>query len=112
MGEVFNENALIYREGKTVGDILAVAGVNSKADEDNAFVLRADGGVVSAREQSSMFSLFGGFESTELMPGDTVVVPTKLDRETGWTKFVVGLKDWTQILYQLGLGAAAWKTLK
>ncbi len=112
VGEVFNENALIYRDGKTVGDILAVAGVNNKADEDNAFVLRADGGVVSAREQSSMFSLFGGFESTELMPGDTVVVPTKLDRETGWTKFVVELKDWTQILYQLGLGAAAWKTLK
>ncbi len=112
VGEVFNENALVYREGKTVEDILAVAGVNSQADQDNAFVLRADGGVISARDQGSMFRLFSGFESTELMPGDTVVVPAKLDRETSWTKFVVGLKDWTQILYQLGLGAAAWKTLK
>ncbi len=112
VGEVFNENALIYREGKTVEDLLAVAGLNSQADQDNAFVMRADGGVTSARDQGRMFNLFGGFESTELMPGDTVVVPAKLDRETSWTKFVLGLKDWTQILYQLGLGAAAWKTLK
>jgi hypothetical protein len=34
-----------------------------------------------------------------------------MDRESSFTKFVTGLKDWTQILYQLGLGAAAWKTL-
>jgi hypothetical protein len=47
-----------------------------------------------------------------MMPGDTVVVPAKLDRRTNWTKFVTGLKDWTQVLYQLGLGVAAWEVLK
>ena len=111
VGEVYNENAIIYRSGRTVGDVLRTAGASDNAELSNAFVLRADGSVRAARDNSSLFKL-GGFEDTELMPGDTVVVPAKLDRRTGWTKFVTGLKDWTQILYQMGLGAAAWKTLR
>jgi protein involved in polysaccharide export with SLBB domain len=110
VGEVFNENAIIYRPGKTVGDVLKSAGVNENAEIDNAFVLRADGSVKAARDQNSLFTM-NNFDDIELMPGDTVIVPAKLDLETGWTKFVTGLKDWTQILYQVGLGAAAWKTL-
>ncbi len=56
-------------------------------------------------------ALSSGFGNLELMPGDAVVVPEKLDRKTAWTNFMVGLKDWTQILYQMGLGIAAWKTI-
>ena len=40
-----------------------------------------------------------------------MVVPERVDRETGYTAFMRGLKDWTQIIYQLGLGAAAVKVL-
>lgn len=111
VGEVFNENAIIYRPGRTVGDVLKTAGVSEDAELDNAFVLRADGSVKAARDHNGLFRM-SSFDSLELMPGDTVVVPAKLDRQTGWTKFVTGLKDWTQILYQMGLGAAAWNTLK
>ncbi|MBU1223582.1 MAG: SLBB domain-containing protein [Gammaproteobacteria bacterium] len=110
VGEVYNENAIIYRPGRTVGDVLATAGLSDNSEPGNAFVLRADGSVKAARSNDSLFRL-GGFEDIELMPGDTVVVPAKLDRRTGWTKFVAGLKDWTQILYQFGLGVAAWKNL-
>jgi hypothetical protein len=42
-----------------------------------------------------------------LMPGDTVVVPPKLDRESKYSVFVRGVKDWTQIIANLGLGVAA-----
>lgn len=111
VGEVYNENAIIYRPGRTVGDVLKAAGVNEAADSSNAFVLRADGSVLAAQESNSLFRM-GSFEDAELMPGDTVIVPTKVDRVSGWTKFVVGLKDWSQILYQLGLGVAAWNTIK
>ena len=45
------------------------------------------------------------------MPGDTVVVPEKLTQESQYSLFMRGLKDWTQVLYQLGLGAAAVRTL-
>ncbi|OJW57129.1 MAG: sugar transporter [Thiobacillus sp. 65-1059] len=111
VGEVYNENAIIYRPGRTVGDVLKSAGMSEDAEPGNAFVLRADGSVKSARDSKSLFRM-SSFDDIELMPGDTVVVPAKLDRQNGWTKFVTGLKDWTQVLYQLGLGAAAWKTLK
>jgi protein involved in polysaccharide export with SLBB domain len=111
VGEVYNENAIIYRSGRTVGDVLEVAGATNNAELGYAFVLRADGSVMTARDNKSLFSL-RGFEDIELMPGDTVVIPAKLDRRTTWTKFVTGLKDWTQVLYQLGLGVAAWDTLR
>jgi hypothetical protein len=42
------------------------------------------------------------------MPGDTIVVPEDYER----TSFVKNLKDWTQILYQFGLGVAAIKVLR
>ena len=111
VGEVYNENAIIYRPGRTVGEVLKAVGVSEDAELDNAFVLRADGSVKAARDHKGLFRM-SSFDDIELMPGDTVVVPTKLDRETGWTKLVTGLKDWTQILYQMGLGAAAWNTLR
>ncbi len=111
VGEVYNENAIIYRSGRTVGDVLQAAGVSDNAELRYAFVLRADGSVKAARDNRSLFRL-GGFEDIQMMPGDTVVVPAKLDRRTNWTKFVTGLKDWTQVLYQLGLGVAAWQVLK
>jgi hypothetical protein len=46
------------------------------------------------------------------MPGDTIVVPDRVPRETGYAGFMRGLKDWTQVFSQLGLGAAAIRTLQ
>jgi hypothetical protein len=40
------------------------------------------------------------------------VVPSQLDYETWGHAFVRNLKDWSQILSQFGLGAAAIKTLR
>jgi len=113
VGAVNNDNALIWKPGRTVDEVLALAGLTEAADMDNAFVLRADGTVLSRRQKGDwLFSLSSGFEGMELMPGDAVVIPEKLDRKTGWTNFMVGLKDWTQILYQMGIGVAAWKTIQ
>ena len=78
------------------------------ADEDNIFILRADGSIVHRRNAGWLFS---GFESTELAQGDTLVVPEKVDLESTWNGFVRGFKDWTQILANLGLTAAAINTL-
>ena len=46
------------------------------------------------------------------MPGDSIVVPDKVDMEATWSTVVRNTKDLTQIFYQLGLGAAALKTLR
>ena len=45
------------------------------------------------------------------MPGDSIIVPDKVDLESGWSTVVRNTKDVTQIIYQLGIGAAAFKAL-
>jgi hypothetical protein len=40
------------------------------------------------------------------------LVPEQIDRRTGYTRFIIGAKDWTQLVYQFGLGAAAFKVLR
>jgi hypothetical protein len=39
------------------------------------------------------------------------VVPEKFNKESTYSVFMRGLKDWTQVLYQMGLAAAAINTL-
>lgn len=106
MGMVYNENAFIYRFGKSVGDYINQAGGPTRdADESRMYVLRADGSVVSAQNSSSVFNAFSG---GMLMPGDAVIVPEMLD------KFALTkeLRDWSQIFYQFALGVAGLKVLR
>ena len=66
------------------------------------------GSVVSQPQKSSFFGLVGGIKTVQAEAGDTVFVPEQINKTT-WTQ---DLKEWTQIMYQFGLGAAAVKTLK
>ena len=50
--------------------------------------------------------------SNPRMPGDSIVVPERFSKERGWTKFVSGVKDWTQIFLNFGLGVAAIHVLR
>ncbi len=104
-GSVNNENVSIYKPGKTVGDVIRTAGLTEDAEPDQAFVLRADGSIIARRDNSGLFS--GNFESIAIMPGDTVVVPAQIDRESRYNFITRVVKDWTQIFANLGLGVAA-----
>jgi hypothetical protein len=107
-GAVNTESALVYQKNATVSTYLNFAGMSSGADLDAVILLRADGSAVS--KQGS----FWGNEvlKTVVMPGDTIVLPEKLDRESNWSFVLRNSKDITQTLFQLGLGAAALKTLR
>jgi polysaccharide biosynthesis/export protein len=61
--------------------------------------------VISAR-QGGWFS--SSISSQRPLPGDAIIVPEDFERTT-WMK---DLRDWSQIFYQFGLGAAALKVLK
>jgi polysaccharide export outer membrane protein len=105
-GSVFNESSFLYGPNKSVSDYISLAGGPRKeADKDSIYVIRADGSVVSNRNTGF---LAASLDSTQLMPGDAIVVPEDFTRTT-WTK---DLKDWTQIFYQFGLGAAALKVIR
>ena len=108
-GSVNNENVFIFKPGKTVQDVIKTAGLTEDAEPDQAFVLRADGTIIARRDHGGFFG--NGFESIKVMPGDTVVVPAQLDRESRYNLVTRVFKDWTQILSNFGLGVAALRAI-
>jgi len=106
-GAVNTESALLFKKDLTVTDYLSQSGVGSGADKDSLILIRSDGSVLT--NQSSWRNQV---LAANVLPGDTIVVPDKLDRETFWSTFFRSALDGTQIFFQLGLGAAAIKTLK
>ncbi|OWQ87178.1 hypothetical protein CDN98_10030 [Roseateles terrae] len=109
-GSVFNGGSYLLTEGSSVDDVLKLAGGPTRgADPGSMFVLRANGSVISARQSNSgWFGFNSAMSSLPALPGDTVFVPEELNKTT----FIQEAKDWTQILYQFGLGVAALQTLK
>lgn len=108
-GAVNVEASPLWRPNTRVKDYLQIAGLNAQADTDNIFVMRVDGTVVSS---DSLGWFAGGIGGLEIMPGDSIVIPERLDKETRWTKFTQGTREWAQIFANFGLGAAAIKTLR
>ena len=106
-GSVFSTGNYLYGEQRTLGDYLRLAGGPTRAaDRDSIFVIRANGSVVSESQSSGWFTS-DKLSGTPALPGDTVFVPEEINRTT----FIQNVKDWTQILFQLGLGVAAFKSL-
>jgi protein involved in polysaccharide export with SLBB domain len=102
IGSVYNSNAFLFKAGKTVSDYLRLSGgITRDGDRKRAFVIRANGSTVSNQEHAAM--IVNTFNNLRLMPGDTVVVPEKIDRGAA----LRGFKDWSQVLSQFALGAAA-----
>lgn len=102
VGDVYNQGSFIQRPGKTVTRYLRDAGGPTRnADKGKTFVVRANGSVVSKDAASGFWS--SGFNSMVLMPGDTVVVPEQVNPGAALRNF----KDWSQILFNFGLAAAA-----
>jgi hypothetical protein len=108
---VFNPTTLIAVDGLTVSDHLARAGGATRyAEEDDIYIIRADGSIVSRQQPSandthSNWFTRGwrgnGFLDLELRSGDTLVVPKKLDK-IAWMREI---KDITQILANVALSA-------
>jgi polysaccharide biosynthesis/export protein len=71
-GAVYNPTALTYKPGRSAGWYLKQAGgPTALADKGGTFVVRADGSVAGG--SGGVFT--GGVQSTELRPGDMIVVP-------------------------------------
>jgi protein involved in polysaccharide export with SLBB domain len=94
----------LYQRGRSLGHYLQLAGgANRNADWRHAFLIRADGSVVSRKHGSASGLWRESFSDLKLDPGDTIVVPDKTLRPTALRGFI----DWSQIFSQLALGAAA-----
>ncbi|MEM7705882.1 MAG: SLBB domain-containing protein [Pseudomonadota bacterium] len=96
VGAVIREGSFLYSEGRGYKGYIEHAGPIPSANLRQIYVLRPDGTFVKASRKLA------------LAPGDAIVIPEKVDRAT-WVR---RLKDWTQVLYQFGLGAAGLKILE
>jgi protein involved in polysaccharide export with SLBB domain len=112
LGNVYNPTSLAYAPGKTVSYYLSqVGGTKKNAEESEMFIVRANGTVVSKQQTGLGVKwdsehwrwVFGGFNVTELYPGDAILVPEKVKT----TDFMREVKDISTIIYQMALGAAA-----
>jgi protein involved in polysaccharide export with SLBB domain len=102
-GSVFTTGSFVYEPSHTTEQYLALAGGPTRgADKDSIFVLRANGSVISARQGATFWHAGNNLSSTVVQAGDTIFVPEQTNKST----FVQDAKDWTQILYQFGLGLA------
>lgn len=105
LGSVFQSNSFLYRPNRNVKDyVLLAGGGTASADNSEMYVIRADGTARSARGSG----WFAGVGGVQVNPGDTIVVPEKIDRSS----LRQSLKEWTAIFYQFGLGAAGLKVLR
>lgn len=94
-GQVYSANAFVFTPGRRVIDYLREAGgPDRQADRKRAFVLRADGSVVSRQ--------YANVEHALIYPGDTIVVPPIIDKRSTIQRIV----DVATIVGQLGLGIA------
>jgi polysaccharide biosynthesis/export protein len=82
-GQVFNPTAINLQGSRSAKWYLSQAGgLTPMADKKAVFVIRADGSVISAKNNSSGWWL-GDPLNASLRPGDTVVVPEKAPRVGG-----------------------------
>ena len=112
LGEVYNPVSIGYRPGRSVAYYLdKVGGPTKNAEQDEMFIIRADGTVFSKNQAGMGMKwdsenwrwVFGGFNVSELYPGDTVLVPEKVKQP----EIMKEVKDLSTIIYQMALGAAA-----
>jgi len=95
LGAVFNQNAFVYHaDGDLESYLEKAGGMTKEAEKKDLYVLKVDGTAISKRQNSNI-------EDQILDPGDTIVVPEKLDK-AAWLRNV---KDITQILYQIAVTA-------
>ncbi len=102
IGAVFNQTAFIYDHETTVSEYLKKAGgMTENANDDALYVLKVDGTAFSKQQTEGFWFWKKHLKSSTLDPGDTIVVPERLDK-IAWLREV---KDITQILYQMAVTA-------
>jgi protein involved in polysaccharide export with SLBB domain len=102
VGSVYDQNSFLYSESSRAGTYLKQAGgPNKDADRRHEFIIRSDGEVIS---RDSSKGLWGNeFDNLRIYPGDTIVVPEKILRQSA----LYGFMNWSQMFSQFALGAAA-----
>jgi protein involved in polysaccharide export with SLBB domain len=101
-GQVFNPTAVSYVPGRSARWYLSQSGgVTQVADKSAVFIMRADGSVLAAKNNSGLWS--GDPMNAVLKPGDAIVVPEKAPK--------IGTRNWATILQAAQVASTAALTI-
>jgi len=112
LGEVYNPTALLVEPDRRVDYYLnQVGGATDTADKDQIYLVKANGTVIS-KSQEGFWGManwdaenhrwaLGSFENTRVNPGDTIIVPKKVEKYP-WLRVV---KSVTEIMYHIAVAA-------
>jgi protein involved in polysaccharide export with SLBB domain len=112
LGEVYNPTALLWTDDRTTGNYLdQVGGPNDNADEKQIYLVKANGTVIS-KKQEGFWGIatwdtdnhrwaLGSFENIEVEAGDTIIVPKQVEKYP-WLRVV---KSITEITFQIAVSA-------
>ena len=106
LGAVFNQTAFVFDPAKALPDYIELAGGYTEfADKDRVYILKVNGSAVQPKESGLFLFSKTAYTTRDgkplLEPGDSIVVPEKLDR-IAWLRET---KDITQILFQIAVAA-------
>jgi protein involved in polysaccharide export with SLBB domain len=97
-GQVFNPTSVSYQPGRSAKWYLSQAGgFTQLSNKQAAFVLRADGSVVAAKNNSGWWA--GDPLNTVLKPGDSIIVPEKAPSAIG--------RNWPVVMQMAQIAASA-----
>ena len=101
-GQVFNPTAVSYQPGRSAKWYLSQSGgLTQIADKDAVFVVRADGSVVSAKNNSGLW--LGDSMNAVLKPGDSIIVPEKAPK--------IAPRNWATLLQAAQVASSAALTV-
>jgi protein involved in polysaccharide export with SLBB domain len=110
-GSVVSGGTYLFRSGGRISDYLSAAGGAKKGSEaSESFIIRANGQAEKLFPDETPG--FFGFRSLRrsnvaIYPGDNIIVPEDMAKTTVYRETLA----YTTLLYQLGLGVAAFKVL-
>lgn len=105
-GAVNNPISALWKAETNVASFIEAAKPKKSADLSEVYVIRANGRAETV-SRGTLFSM----GNTPAYPGDTIFVPEEPVRMSLTSAWMNGLKDWSQVIFQMVIGARAAKGL-
>lgn len=106
VGEVRRSGSFVLRENFSVKDYIELAaGMTARGDEDELYIIRANGSVEKGRQKKSLVSFSDGRD--DILAGDTIVIPIKSSYQTPLNLY----RTVSQVVFQSIASIAAFSTV-
>jgi polysaccharide export outer membrane protein len=108
VGQVYFPTSHQYRSDRAALDYIGLSGGTKElAQHEHAYIVQANGEVMSVRSKASTWGWLLSASNVEVTPGATIYVPLGVDRINGRES----AQSWLDIFYKMVLGTAGLAAL-